>query len=245
MKLADKVAIVTGSGRGIGRSISEALMAEGASIVINDMNEELCKATAEELTKAGGKVLGIVCNVTDSASIEKMVAEVMEKFGRIDILVNNAGITRDNLFMRMSEEHWQAVIDTNLTSAFKVTQPVLKVMSKQRSGRIVNIASTTGVHGNFGQCNYAAAKAGLIGFTKTIALEYASRNITSNAVAPGFIDTDMTRKLGEEIIKSYTDKIPLKRMGTPADIAEAVLFFVSGGSYVTGQTLEVNGGLYT
>ncbi|MDR3612504.1 MAG: 3-oxoacyl-[acyl-carrier-protein] reductase [Candidatus Obscuribacterales bacterium] len=245
MKLADKVAIVTGSGRGIGRSISEALMAEGASIVINDMNEELCKATTEELTKAGGKVLGVVCNVTDSASIEKMVAEVMEKFGRIDVLVNNAGITRDNLFMRMSEEHWQAVIDTNLTSAFKVTQPVLKVMSKQRSGRIVNIASTTGVHGNFGQCNYAAAKAGLIGFTKTIALEYASRNITSNAVAPGFIDTDMTRKLGEEIIKSYTDKIPLKRMGTPADIAEAVLFFVTGGSYVTGQTLEVNGGLYT
>jgi 3-oxoacyl-[acyl-carrier protein] reductase len=245
MKLADKVAIVTGSGRGIGRSISEALMAEGASIVINDMNEELCKATTEELTKAGGKVLGIVCNVTDSASIEKMVAEVMEKWGRIDVLVNNAGITRDNLFMRMSEEHWQAVIDTNLTSAFKVTQPVLKVMSKQRSGRIVNIASTTGVHGNFGQCNYAAAKAGLIGFTKTIALEYASRNITSNAVAPGFIDTDMTRKLGEEIIKSYTDKIPLKRMGTPADIAEAVLFFVTGGSYVTGQTLEVNGGLYT
>jgi 3-oxoacyl-[acyl-carrier protein] reductase len=245
MKLADKVAIVTGSGRGIGRSISEALMAEGASIVINDMNEELCKATTEELTKAGGKVLGVVCNVTDSASIEKMVAQVMEKFGRIDVLVNNAGITRDNLFMRMSEEHWQAVIDTNLTSAFKVTQPVLKVMSKQRSGRIVNIASTTGVHGNFGQCNYAAAKAGLIGFTKTIALEYASRNITSNAVAPGFIDTDMTRKLGEEIIKSYTDKIPLKRMGTPADIAEAVLFFVTGGSYVTGQTLEVNGGLYT
>jgi 3-oxoacyl-[acyl-carrier protein] reductase len=245
MKLADKVAIVTGSGRGIGRSISEALMAEGASIVINDMNEELCKATTEELTKAGGKVLGVVCNVTDSASIEKMVAEVMEKWGRIDVLVNNAGITRDNLFMRMSEENWQAVIDTNLTSAFKVTQPVLKVMSKQRSGRIVNIASTTGVHGNFGQCNYAAAKAGLIGFTKTIALEYASRNITSNAVAPGFIDTDMTRKLGEEIIKSYTDKIPLKRMGTPADIAEAVLFFVTGGSYVTGQTLEVNGGLYT
>ncbi len=245
MKLADKVAIVTGSGRGIGRSISEALMAEGASIVINDMNEELCKATTEELTKAGGKVMGVVCNVTDSASIEKMVAEVMEKFGRIDVLVNNAGITRDNLFMRMSEEHWQAVIDTNLTSAFKVTQPVLKIMSKQRSGRIVNIASTTGVHGNFGQCNYAAAKAGLIGFTKTIALEYASRNITSNAVAPGFIDTDMTRKLGEEIIKSYTDKIPLKRMGTPADIAEAVLFFVTGGSYVTAQTLEVNGGLYT
>jgi 3-oxoacyl-[acyl-carrier protein] reductase len=244
-KLADKVAIVTGSGRGIGRAIATTLMHEGASIVINDINEELCKATALELAAEGGKVMGVPCNVTDSASIEKMVQEVMEKWGRIDILVNNAGITRDDLFMRMGEDQWQAVIDTNLTSAFKVTKPVLKVMSKQRSGRIVNIASTTGVHGNFGQCNYAAAKAGLIGFTKTIALEYASRTITSNAVAPGFIDTDMTRKLGEEIIKNYTDKIPLKRMGTPDDIAQAVLFFATGGSYVTGQVLEVNGGLYT
>ncbi len=244
-KLADRVAVVTGSGRGIGRAIATALMAEGAAIVINDINEELCKATAAELAAEGGKVIGVPCNVTDSASIEKMVAEVMEKWGRIDVLVNNAGITRDDLFMRMGEEQWQAVIDTNLTSAFKVTKPVLKVMSKQRSGRIVNIASTTGVHGNFGQCNYAAAKAGLIGFTKTIALEYASRSITSNAVAPGFIDTDMTRKLGEEIIKNYTDKIPLKRMGTPDDIAQAVLFFATGGSYVTGQVLEVNGGLYT
>jgi 3-oxoacyl-[acyl-carrier protein] reductase len=244
-KLADKVAIVTGSGRGIGRAIATTLMHEGASIVINDINEELCKATALELAAEGGKVMGVPCNVTDSASIEKMVQEVMDKWGRIDVLVNNAGITRDDLFMRMSEDQWQAVIDTNLTSAFKVTKPVLKVMSKQRSGRIVNIASTTGVHGNFGQCNYAAAKAGLIGFTKTIALEYASRSITSNAVAPGFIDTDMTRKLGEEIIKNYTDKIPLKRMGTPDDIAQAVLFFATGGSYVTGQVLEVNGGLYT
>ena len=244
-KLADKVAIVTGSGRGIGRAIASTLMHAGASIVISDINEELCKTTADELTKEGGKVIGVPCNVTDSPSIEKMVQAVIDKWGRIDVLVNNAGITRDDLFMRMSEEQWQAVIDTNLTSAFKVTKPVLKVMSKQRSGCIVNIASTTGVHGNFGQCNYAAAKAGLIGFTKTIALEYASRSITSNAVAPGFIDTDMTRKLGEEIIKNYTDKIPLKRMGTPDDIAQAVLFFASGGSYVTGQVLEVNGGLYT
>jgi len=145
----------------------------------------------------------------------------------------------------MSEQEWQAVIDTNLTSAFKVTKPVLKVMSKQRSGRIINIASTTGVHGNFGQVNYAAAKAGLIGFTKTVALEYASRSITANVVAPGFIDTDMTRALGEEIINKFKEKIPLKRMGTPADIAAAVLFFAGAGSYVTGQVLEVNGGLYT
>jgi 3-oxoacyl-[acyl-carrier protein] reductase len=147
--------------------------------------------------------------------------------------------------MKMSEEHWQAVIDTNLTSAFKVSKAVLKIMSKQRSGAVINISSTSGVHGNFGQCNYAAAKSGLIGFTKTIALEYASRNITANAIAPGFIDTDMTRALKEEVIKAILEKVPLGRMGSPEDIAQAVLYFATGGSYVTGQTLEISGGLYT
>jgi 3-oxoacyl-[acyl-carrier protein] reductase len=243
--IKDKVAVVTGSGRGIGKSIAAALMQQGAKIVICDINEELCKNTSEELRGQGGDVLAVSCNVTIAETIDKLVEEVMGKWGKIDILVNNAGITRDDLFMRMSEEHWQAVIDTNLTSAFKVTKPVLKVMSKQRAGRIVNIASTTGVHGNAGQVNYAAAKAGLIGFTKTIALEYASRNITSNAVAPGFIDTDMTKALGEEKIKKVIEHIPLGRMGTPEDIAAAVIFFAGAGSYVTGQVLEVNGGLYT
>src|SRR5271163_3590325 len=243
--IKDKVAVVTGSGRGIGKSIAVALMQHGAKIVICDINEELCKNTSEELRSQGGDVLAIACNVTVSETIEKLVEGVMGKWGKIDILVNNAGITRDDLFMRMSEEHWQAVIDTNLTSAFKVTKPVLKVMSKQRYGRIINIASTTGVHGNPGQVNYAAAKAGLIGFTKTIALEYASRNITSNAVAPGFIDTAMTQALGEEKIKKVIEHIPLGRMGTPDDIAAAVIFFAGAGSYVTGQVLEVNGGLYT
>jgi 3-oxoacyl-[acyl-carrier protein] reductase len=243
--LADQVAIVTGSGRGIGRAIAESLMKEGAKVVISDINEELCNQTTKELESAGGQAMGIACNVTNGESVGKMVEAVVAKWGRIDILVNNAGITRDALFMRMTEDQWQAVIDTNLTSAFKVTQPVLKVMSKQRSGRIVNIASTTGVHGNFGQVNYAAAKAGLIGFTKTVALEYASRNITSNAVAPGFIDTAMTQALGEEIISKILEKIPLKRMGTPDDIAKAVLFFAGPGAYVTGQVMEVNGGLYT
>jgi 3-oxoacyl-[acyl-carrier protein] reductase len=242
--LSGKVAIVTGSGRGIGKSIALALQKEGAKIVISDINEELCKNAAQELS-TGGEVIGVPCNVTVSETVDKMVEEVIAKFGRIDILVNNAGITRDDLFMRMSEQHWQAVIDTNLTSAFKVTKPILKIMSKQRGGRIINIASTTGVHGNAGQINYAAAKAGLIGFTKTIALEYASRNITSNAVAPGFIDTDMTKALGEEKIKLVTEKIPLGRMGTPEDIAQAVVFFAGPGAYVTGQVLEVNGGLYT
>ncbi len=244
-KITNKVAIVTGSGRGIGRAIAEALLEQGARVVISDINEETCQKTADELKDMGGGTMSCVCNVTQSESIEAMISKVMEKWGQIDILVNNAGITRDNLYMKMSEQEWQAVIDTNLTSAFKVTKPVLKVMSKQRSGRIINIASTTGVHGNFGQVNYAAAKAGLIGFTKTVALEYASRNITSNAVAPGFIDTDMTKALGEEIINKFKEKIPLKRMGTPADIAAAVLFFAGAGSYVTGQVLEVNGGLYT
>ncbi|MFA6209953.1 MAG: 3-oxoacyl-[acyl-carrier-protein] reductase [Candidatus Obscuribacterales bacterium] len=243
--LADQVAVVTGSGRGIGRAISHALAKEGAKVVISDINEELCKQTTAEFEKEGFQAIAVPCNVTDSASVAKMVEAIVAKWGRIDILVNNAGITRDNLFMRMSEEHWQAVIDTNLTSAFKVTQPIIKVMSKQRSGRIVNIASTSGVHGNFGQVNYAAAKSGLIGFTKTIALEYASRNITSNAIAPGFIDTDMTKALGEEIIKNILDRVPLKRMGTPEDIAAAVVFLAGPGSYVTGQVLEVSGGLYT
>ncbi len=243
--LANQVAVVTGSGRGIGRAIACALMKEGAKIVISDINEELCAKTAEELRALGAEAISVPCNVTQSESVAKMVEAVMKEWGRIDILVNNAGITRDNLFMRMSEGEWQAVIDTNLTSAFKVTQPVLKVMSKQRSGRIINIASTTGVHGNFGQVNYAAAKAGLIGFTKTIALEYASRNITANVVAPGFIDTDMTKALGEEIINKYVERIPLKRMGTPDDIANAVVFFAGPGAYVTGQVMEVNGGLYT
>jgi len=243
--LADQVAIVTGSGRGIGRAIAESLVKEGAKVVISDINEELTLQTSKEIEAAGGQAFGIACNVTNSESVAKMVEAVVAKWGRIDILVNNAGITRDALFMRMSEDQWQAVIDTNLTSAFKVTQPVLKIMSKQRSGRIINIASTTGVHGNFGQVNYAAAKAGLIGFTKTVALEYASRNITSNAVAPGFIDTAMTQALGEEIISKFVEKIPLKRMGTPDDIAKAVVFFAGPGSYVTGQVMEVNGGLYT
>lgn len=243
--LENRVAIVTGSGRGIGKSIAEVLAQFGARVVISDINEETSNATAAEMKKAGFQAISCPCNVTSNESIEKMVESTVKEFGQIDILVNNAGITKDDLFMRMGDEQWQAVIDTNLTSAFKVTKPVLKVMSKARYGRIINIASTTGVHGNPGQVNYAAAKAGLIGFTKTIALEYASRNITANAVAPGFIYTDMTKALGEEKINKFVERIPLQRMGTPDDIARAVLFFAGPGSYVTGQVLEVNGGLYT
>lgn len=244
--LKDQVAVVTGSGRGIGRAIAETLMAAGAKIVISDINEETCNQTANELCESGGEVIGVRCNVTASEDVQKLVETVVAKWGRIDILVNNAGITRDQLIMRMTEQEWQSVIDTNLTSAFKVSQPILKVMSKQRYGRIVNIASTTGVHGNFGQINYAAAKAGLIGLTKTVAIEYASRAITSNAVAPGFIDTAMTQAMKDEARNKILEKIPMQRMGTPADIANVVLFLsLPSSGYITGQTIEVNGGLYT
>jgi len=243
--LKDKVAVITGSGRGIGRAIAEAMLTEEAKVVISDINEELCDRTRDELNDKGAAVMSAPCNVTVTESIESMVDTVINQWGRIDILVNNAGITRDALFMRMTDENWQAVIDTNLSSVFMVTRPIVKHMAKQRFGRIINIASTTGVHGNIGQANYAAAKAGLIGLTKTIALEYATRNVTCNAVAPGFIDTAMTRALGEEIVKKILERVPLGRMGTPEDIAAAVLFFAGPGSYVTGQVLEVNGGLYT
>lgn len=242
--LVDKVAIITGSGRGIGRSIAETMLHEGAKVVISDINEELCAKTSEELRKNGAQVLGVPCNVTMTESIDKMIDTVIKTWGRIDILVNNAGITRDDLLIRMTEDHWQAVIDTNLSSAFKVSKPVVKVMSKQKAGRIINIASTTGVHGNAGQVNYAAAKAGLIGMTKTIAREYASRGITCNAVAPGFIETDMTKALGEDKISKVVEHIPLGRMGRPNDIAQAVVFFAGAGEYVTGQVLKVDGGLY-
>ena len=244
--LKDKIAVITGSARGIGKSIAISLMNSGAKIVISDINETALNDTVKELAALGNQVMGVQCNVTLNDDIDRLVKEVTDKWERIDILVNNAGITRDNLMMRMTDSEWQAVIDTNLTSAFKMTKAITKVMSKQKFGRIINIASTTGVHGNFGQANYAAAKAGLIGLTKTTALEFASRNITCNAVAPGFIDTDMTRALSNEIITKVLEKIPMKKMGSPEDIANAVKFFASSLShYITGTVLEVNGGLYT
>ncbi len=246
VNLNDKVAVITGSGRGIGKSIAINLMNCGAKVVLSDINQDTLQASVKELEALKGQVMGVACNVTVSEDIDKLVKEVTDKWQRIDILVNNAGITRDNLMIRMDEAQWQAVIDTNLTSAFKMTKAIAKVMSKFKYGRIINIASTTGVHGNFGQANYAAAKAGLIGLTKTTALEFASRNITCNAVAPGFIDTDMTKALSADIIAKVLEKIPMKKMGTPDDIANAVRFFASQeAQYITGTVLEVNGGLYT
>ena len=242
--LKDQVAIITGSGRGIGLAIARKLASSGATAVITDISQEFANSGTNELTNNGLKAHGIVCNVTDENSIEKMTEEVMSKFGRVDILVNNAGITRDNLFMRMKLEEWNAVIETNLTSVFKVTQAVVKQMSKAEYGRIVNIASVIGIHGNFGQANYAAAKAGVIALTKTIGREYARKNITCNAIAPGFIDTAMTQKLKPEIKESYMKLIPLNRFGQPEDVAEAAFFFCTGGSYITGQVIVVDGGMF-
>ena len=242
--LKDQVAIVTGSGRGIGLAIAKRLASAGAQAVITDMTQEFADSGAKELTDKGMKAQGFVCNVTDVQSIEKMAEDVMNKFGKIDILVNNAGITRDTLIMRMKLEDWNAVIETNLTSVFKVTQSVVKNMSKANYGRIVNIASVIGMHGNFGQANYAASKAGVIALTKTIAKEYASKNITCNAIAPGFIDTAMTQKLKDDIKQKYMEFIPLKRFGQPEDVAEAAYYFCTGGSYVTGQVIVVDGGMF-
>lgn len=242
--LKDQVAIVTGSGRGIGLAIAKKLAGSGSTCVIADITQELADSGADELKNAGLKSYSTICNVTDISNIEKMTEEVINKFGRIDILVNNAGITRDTLLMRMKIEDWNAVIETNLTSVFKVTQSVVKHMSKANYGRIVNIASVIGIHGNFGQANYAASKAGVIALTKTIAKEYASKNITCNAIAPGFIDTAMTQKLRDDIKQKYMEFIPLKRFGQPEDVAEAVFYFCTGGSYVTGQVIVVDGGMF-
>ncbi|MBI2996513.1 MAG: 3-oxoacyl-[acyl-carrier-protein] reductase [Candidatus Melainabacteria bacterium] len=242
--LKDQIAIVTGSGRGIGLAIAKKLASAGATAIITDITQESADSGAKELKDAGLKAHSVLCNVTDVSSVEKMTEEVISKFGKVDILVNNAGITKDTLLMRMKLEEWNAVIETNLTSVFKVTQSVIKHMSKANFGRIVNIASVIGMHGNFGQANYAASKGGVIALTKTIAKEYASRNITCNAIAPGFIDTPMTQKLKPEIKEQYLKFIPLARFGQPEDVAEAAFYFCTGGSYVTGQVIVVDGGMF-
>lgn len=242
--LKDQVAIITGSGRGIGLAIAKKLAGSGATAVITDISQESADNGANEILGMGLKALPVLCNVTDVESIEKMTQDVMAKYGRVDILVNNAGITRDTLFMRMKLEDWNSVIETNLTSVFKVTQSVVKNMSKSNYGRIINIASVIGIHGNLGQANYAASKAGVIALTKTIAKEYASRNITCNAIAPGFIDTAMTQKLKPEIKEQYMKFIPLGRFGQPEDVAEAAFYFCTGGSYVTGQVIVLDGGMF-
>lgn len=239
--MSEKLALVTGGSRGIGRACALKLAQAGYDVVINYAgNEEAANKTVEEIKALGVNAEAYKFDISNNEEVTKTIDEIIAKHGRIDVLVNNAGITRDGLFMRMSKENWDAVINTNLTGAYNVTQPVIKVMMKQRSGAIVNMASIVGVYGNAGQANYAAAKAGLIGFTKSLAKELASRNIRVNAVAPGFIQTDMTKGLDSEKIAEH---IPLKRLGEADDIAGAVKFLAVDAVYVTGQVLQVDGGL--
>lgn len=240
-----KVAIVTGASRGIGRSIALALAAEGAKIVAVDMVLEGVENMAAEIKAMGGEAIAVQGNVTLPADAELMVAKAVEAFGRADILVNNAGITRDALLLRMKDEDWDAVLTVNLKGAFLCTRAASKVMAKQRYGRIINIASIVGQMGNAGQANYCASKAGLIGLTKSNARELAKRNVTVNAVAPGFIATDMTEALPDKVKQELTAQIPMERLGSADDIANAVLFLAAERSgYVTGQVLGVNGGMY-
>ena len=245
MLLANKTALVTGASRGIGRATAIELAKAGAKVAVNYAgNRAAAEEVVAQIQAAGGQAFMVQADVGDAAAVDAMVKSVVEQFGSIDILVNNAGITRDNLIMRMKEEDWDAVIHTNLKGIFNCTKVVTKLMMKQRYGRIVNMTSVVGVIGNAGQSNYAAAKAGVIGFTKSMAKELASRNITVNAVAPGYISTDMTADLPDQAKADLQSQIPLQRLGNPADVASAVLFLVSpGADYITGQTLHVDGGM--
>ncbi len=245
MLLGDSVALVTGASRGIGRAIAVRLAEEGAKVAINYAGNDAAAAETKSLIEEkGGEAILVKANVADREADSQMVEEVVKTFGRLDILVNNAGITRDGLMLRMKEEDFDAVIDTNLKSVFYLTKLASKIMMKQKSGRIINMSSVVGLTGNAGQTNYAAAKAGVLGLTKSAAKELAARGITVNAVAPGFIGTDMTAVLPEGVKEALLSEIPLKRMGDPEDVAEAVLFLASKrAAYITGQVLQVDGGL--
>lgn len=242
--LAGRIAIVTGASRGIGRAIADRLAREGATVVAVARGDQAA-AVADGIRAAGGRAEAARVDVTDAASGEALLDDVVRRLGRIDVLVNNAGIARDQLLIRMKREDWDAVVATNLTAAFTLTKAAVRPMMKQRWGRIVCISSVVGQMGNAGQANYAASKAGLIGFAKALARELAPRNITVNVVAPGFIDTDMTRGVTQEIRTQWEAQIPLGRFGTPDEIASAVCFLASDeASYITGQVLSVNGGMY-
>ena len=248
MKLLEgKVALITGASRGIGKAIALAFAEQGASIAFTDMRrDDIMEATEREIQAIGVKAIGYSSDASSFDDSERTADEIAKEFGRIDILVNNAGITRDNLLMRMTEADWDLVIKVNLKSVFNLTKAVQKYMLKQRSGSIINMSSVVGVNGNAGQSNYSASKAGLIGFTKSVAQELGSRNIRCNAIAPGYIETEMTAKLSEEVRKEWAAQIPLRRGGKPEDVAQACVFFASDlSAYVTGQVLSVCGGMST
>lgn len=243
--LEKEIALVTGASRGIGRAIAMQLGAHGATVIGTATTDSGAAAIDQALAEAEIKGAGLALDVTQPEQIEQLLKTVGERFGEPTVLVNNAGITRDNLLMRMKEEEWDAIIETNLSSVFRLSKACIRSMMKARHGRIINIASVVGAMGNAGQSNYAAAKAGVIGFTKSLARELGSRGITVNAVAPGFIDTDMTRELPEASRAALQQQIPLGRLGGPDDIAAAVVYLASpAGSYMTGETLHVNGGMY-
>lgn len=240
----DKVAIITGSARGIGATMAKEFAKNGASIVLTDINADMLKTTQKEIVELGVPVFSIVSDVSKMEDTVSLIKHAVEEYGKVDILVNNAGITRDNLVMRMSESEWNQVISINLTGTFNCIKSVTRQMMKQRSGRIINIASVIGQMGNAGQANYAASKAGIIGLTKSIAREFASRNVTCNAIAPGFIQTEMTAVLDENVVENLKSQIPLKRLGTVEDIAKVACFLAStDASYVTGQVINVDGGM--
>ncbi len=245
MNIEGKVAIITGGAQGIGKAICESLAALGGTVIVSDLNLEGAEATALELTRKGYQTMPVAVNVADADSVNQMISDVRTKWERIDILVNNAGITRDTLLMRMKDDDWDAVLAVNLKGVFHCMKAVLPVMSKQRSGKIVNISSIVAAIGNAGQANYAASKAAVVGLTKTVAREYATRGITVNAVAPGFIETAMTASLSESVKEDLKKQIPQRRLGLPSDIANAVGFLASeNANYITGQVLHVNGGMY-
>ena len=241
--LKGEIVLVTGASRGIGAAIADELAAQGAIVIGTATSESGAQAIGERLAARGGH--GRELNVTDAAAVESLIDSIGKEFGAVSILVNNAGITRDNLLMRMKDEDWQAILDTNLTSVYRTCKAVMRGMMKARKGRIINIASVIGVTGNAGQTNYAAAKAGIIAFSKSLAKEIGSRGVTVNVVAPGFIDTDMTKAMPEEAKRALVGQIALGRLGEPADIARAVAFLAGpSASYITGETLHVNGGMY-
>jgi len=245
LTLAGKVALVTGAAQGIGKAVALLLARNGADIVVSDINLEKANETAKEVQALGRKALAIKVDVAKLDDVEKMAEAILAQFGQIDILVNNAGIARDKLILRMTEEDWDAVLNINLKGTFNCTKAIVRYMSKQKSGKIVNIASVVGEMGNAGQANYAASKAGVIGFTKTIAREFAQRGLNVNAIAPGYIETPMTDALPDKAKEELKRLIPLDRLGKPEDVAEAVLFLVSeSANYITGQVLNVNGGIY-